>query len=318
MSNVAYGVPWRIDGPAPVEQSFGLLQAGVSSNEPGVTLIGPDVDADGVERWGNGVSLYPYPPDLGDVYDACAPGSFGTTKGFGDTLGNPWFGAMTVWLAETCTSPRVAWAGDGGQQAFKARAQVALGAVEGAAIAYEFMTGLRMPSNPHLCDGLGTVYSTPTSVVNGIALLENYIAATSGKLGIIHCTPGAASVMGTFRIDNKAGYIRTINGTIVIPDFGYAAALADGNAYPAGYAAPTGSQEWMFATGPINIRRSELLTYPDNVIEALDRGTPGSATNNNPNSITYRAERYYAVTADFVVQAAVLVDRCYWGCNSAA
>jgi hypothetical protein len=199
------------------------------------------------------------------------------------------------------------------QEGFKARAVTALGAVEGAAIAYEFMTGKRMPMNPHLCDGQATILNggAATSVVGGISLLENYIAATSGKLGIIHCTPGAATVMGTFRVDNKAGYIRTLNGNIVVPDFGYAKALADGEAQPAGEPAPTGTQEWMFATGPINIRRSELFTQPDNVTEALDRGTPGSATNNMPNSITYRAERYYSVVADFVVQAAVLVDRCF-------
>lgn len=218
---------------------------------------------------------------------------------------------MTVWLAETCTSPRVSWS----QEGFKARAVTALSAVEGAAIAYEFMTGLRMPSNHHLTDGTGVILNggAATSVTNGIALLENYIAATSGKLGLIHCTPGAATVMGQFRIDNRAGYIRTLNGNIVIPDFGYAKALADGDAYPAGEAAPTGNQEWMFATGPINIRRSELFTQPDNVTEALDRGM--GATNGKPNAITYRAERYYSVVADFVVHAAVLTDRCYIACG---
>jgi hypothetical protein len=314
---VGFGPLWRVDGPAPVPQQFGLLQAAMTASEPGVTLVTPDVDADGVERWINGVAVYPYPPDLGDVYDPCAPGSVATTKGFGETLENPTFGAMTVWLAETCTSARVSWAGDQGQELFKARANVALSAVDGAAVAYEFMTGARIPANPHLADGVNTAFplgNTPTSVVNGVATLENYIAAMSGKLGVIHMTPAAATIMGQFRIDNRAGYIRTLNGNIVIPDFGYALANQE-ESHPANHPAPSGTQEWIYATGAINIRRSELFTQPDNVSEALDRGM--GATNNVPNSITYRAERYYVVSYDLAIHAAVLVDRCYIKCDGA-
>ena len=309
---VGFGPLWRVDGPTPVEQSFGLLQAALSSAEPGVTLVGPDVDSQGVERWINGLAVYPFPPDLGDVYDPCAPGSVATTKGFGDSLTNPDFGAMTVWLAETCTSPRVSWSQDG----FKARASTALNAVAGAAVAYEFMTGTRIPANPHLADGNAAVLNggAATSVVNGVALLENYIAANSGKIGVIHCTPGAATAARErFAIDNRSGYIKTINGTIVIPDFGYAKANAE-QSHPVGQLPPTGSQEWMYATGAINIRRSELFTQPDNVTEALDRGM--GATNGTPNSITYRAEVYFAVTYSVQIQAAVLVDRCFWTCNA--
>lgn len=313
MSVGTVGPLWRIDGPQPVAQQYGLLQAAASA-VPGVTLVSPDVDQDGIDRWINGVSLYPFPPDLGDVFDLCAPGSVAASKGFGDDLGNPEFGAMTVWLAETCTSARVAWSGEGGQEAYKARAVTSFAAIEGAAVAYEFMTGARMPANPHLSDGTGDfpLGATATSVTNGFAVLENYIGTKSGKLGIIHCTPGAALTMGQFRIDNKAGYIRTLNGNIVIPDAGYALANSQAS-YPHTYPAPGANEEWIYATGPINIRRSEIFVEPPTVAEALDRGL--GATNNKPNSISYRAERYYVVSADFVVHAAVLVDRCMVTCD---
>lgn len=306
---VGFGPLWRVDGPPPLNQPFGLLAA-AETPAAGVRIIDPDVDQNGYERWINGVTVYPYPPDLGDVYDPCAPGSVATTKGFGDALDNPSFGTMTVWLAETCTSARVQW----GQDLFKARAAVALAGIESAAVAYEFMTGTRIPANPHLADGNATVLNSgaATSVLNGIALLENYLAANSGKLGLIHCSPGTATIArDRFAIDNKSGYIRTINGTIVIPDFGYGKAASEGS-HPAGSFAPGANQEWIYLTGPVDLRRSNLFTQPDTVEEALDRGT--GATNNKPNSITYRAERYWNCAWDTEIQAAVLVDRCMTTC----
>jgi hypothetical protein len=211
---------------------------------------------------------------------------------------------MTVWLAETCTSFKV-W----NQAAFIARATLALSAVEGATIAREFMTGSRLPNNHFLQDGAGTFPNgdTVTSVVNGLAILENEIAK-SGKFGLIHCTPGAATSMrDRFSIDDRTGVLRTINGNVVIPDAGYVYGTE-----PQGHTAPGPTQEWMYATGPIEVRRSSMFTLPETVDEALDRGL--GATNGKPNSIRYIAERYYLVDWDTEVQAAVLVDRCQTSC----
>ena len=53
-----------------------------------------------------------------------------------------------------------------------------------------------------------------------------------------------------------------------------------GLALPGGYigvskpalgAAPGTNQEWVYATGPIDVRRSEIFTAPDTRAEALDR-----------------------------------------------
>jgi hypothetical protein len=320
MSQVGFGPLWRVDGPPPLAPKYGLLQA-AEVPAAGVRLV-TDLDAEvnpaqaagrtlladpsaGSERWINGVEVFPYPPDMGDVFDPCAgSGSASHIKGFGSDLDHPKFGAMTVWLAETCTSYKV-W----NQEAFIARATLALSAVEGPSIGKEFMGGTRLPDNHFLADGLGTFPNgnTVTSAINGLALLENEIAL-SGKQGLIHCTPGAATTLrAQLAIDDKTGVLRTINGIVVIPDFGYVGAPS-----PPGHTAASGTQEWMYATGPVDIRRSSMFTLPETVAEAVDRGS--GATNGKPNSITYRAERYYLVDWDTEVQAAVRVDRCQVTC----
>lgn len=316
-----YGPLLAIDGPPPIPPVYGLLQAGAAP-AAGVRIIidtetGPIEEAvaralasieglkAGRERWINGVEVYPYPPDLGDVFDKCAPGSIQQPKGFGTDLKHPQFGAMTVWLAETCTVSRVP-----SQEQYKARAVAALEAVQGAAVAWELMSGTRMPLNPHLADGNGTFPNgdTATGVAYGIALLEGEIAK-SGRQGLIHCSPQVATIARErFAIDNKTGVLRTINGIVVIPDFGYV-----NGASPPLHAKATGTKEWIYATGPIDVRRTETFVLPENVEEAVDRGT-GGATNSRPNSITYRAERYYLADWDTEVQAAVLVDRCQTTC----
>lgn len=299
---IGFGPLERIDGPPPIPPMYGLIPAAVAPKAAGVRIV-PDTDSRGIERWMNGVEVYPYPPDMGDVFNPCAVGTEFVEKGFGSDLAHPQFGAMTVWVAETCTTYKV-W----DQDEFKARAVANLSAVESATIEYEFLSGTRLPAQPHLADGNGVFPNgdTVTSALNGLALLEEQIAL-SGRNGLIHVSPQiATALLGRgFSLRDDTGVIRTINGIVVIPGFGYAA-----GATPVGHADPsTNSQEWMYATGPVDIRRTEVFINPETVAEATDRGS-GGATNGKPNSITYRAERYYLVDWDTEVQAAVLVDRC--------
>lgn len=291
------GPLWRIDGPLPLAPQYGLLQAARSES----VRIVPDQDDRGIERWGNGVELYPYPPDEAHVFDSCGVyGSTPTTKEFGTSMDFPQFDAMTVYLAETCTSYRV-W----NQDAFRARAVAAMGAVEGAAVEREFMNGDIFAGSPHLADGQGTFpnLDASTSPMNGLALLELEIA-DSGRRGVIHVSPGLATALAAaLLVSDVGGVLRTINGTVVVPGYGY------GDSHPAGHATASGSEEWAYATGPIDVRRSETFTIPETVAEALDRN------GETPNSITYRVERLYLVTWDTVVQSAVLIDRCSDSCS---
>lgn len=344
-ASVGFGPSWRIDGPPPLPPLYGLVQSAERPLAAPVRII-VDIDnvsydvndlaremsmeADqaiatlkaegklpaqaGAERWINGAQVYSYPPDLADVFDACDGGSSAAaTKGFGEDVELPEFVAMTVWLAETCTT-RSVW----DEASFRARASMVLAAVEGAGVAREFLSGRMMPLNPHLSDGNGTFPNEDdvTSPPNGLALLEQEIAK-SGRQGLIHCSPmmATAMVQRGFALDNKSGVIRTINGNVVVPDFGYVF-----GATPVGRTDPVdgSTQEWMYASGPVDIRRSEAFTTPDTYAEALDKGTPDSASNGRPNTVTYIAERYYLVDWDTEVQAAVLVDRCQNDCVAAS
>lgn len=307
MAEIGTGPLWRVDGPPPLRPIYGLLQA-ADTPSGGVRII-PDADGGGVERWGNGVEVWPYPPDLADVFNSCAPGSEAYIKGDGSEIETPQFNAMTVWLPETCSASRIP-----NQEEFKARAVAVMTAVESAAVAYELLSGARLPRNPHLSDGNGTFPNDDdvTSVLNGLALLEGEIAK-SGRQGLIHISPMVAviarNVWGISSTETPSGLLRTANGTVVIPDAGYV-----WGASPHNHAEATDTEEWIYATGPIDVRRSEIVVVPDRVEDALDRGM--GATNDKPNSITYRVERDYVVDWDTEVQAAVLVDRCQTGCTA--
>lgn len=311
MADIGFGPLWRIDGPLPIPPEYGLLQA-ATVPAAGVQLV-TDLDDKQVERWMNGVQVYPYPPDVGDVYRACDAGSTPDEKGFGDELRLPEFEPMTLYVAETCTSYKV-W----DQAAFKARATATLEAVESFLMAREFMAGTKLGGQPFLADGSAGATCVfpngdgPCSPIYGLTLLEEQIAE-SGRQGVIHCSPMlATSLMGYgFALKDKTGVIRTINGIVVVSDFGYAQASKQA---PIGHAGTTGTEEWAYATGPVDIRRTEIFTMPENVTQALDRGTPHAATNGIPNSITYRVERYALVDWDTEVHAAVLVDRCQTAC----
>lgn len=290
VGQVGYGPLWRIDGPLPLPPVYSLLNT---------ARVISDADSGGVERWINGVTVYPYPTDAAGVWDACAQGSEAVDKADGGSVSEPEFGAMVVYLAETCSSFGI-WgqnlSNEEAQNRFTARATAAMAAVESSAVEAEFMAGAVLGNNPHLADGNGTINTTATSVSNAIAYLENQIAET-GRRGVIHMSPAAATKATVDRLLFVDGQIlHTILGTPIVPGYGYV-----GNSRPAGGApAPTAVQEYMYATGPIEVRRSTMFVLPETVSQALDRRT---------NTITYRAERYYTVDWDTELQVAVLTDR---------
>lgn len=290
---VGFGPLWRIDGPAPQPPVYTLINA---------SRVSDDVDSEEIERWINGVVVYPYPPDQAYSWDTCAPGSTATNKAVGGAIPLPEFGAMTVYLAETCSSFGIYGAdlsNDEAQARFVARASASFAAVEAAAVEAEFMAGAVLGNNPHLADGNGSfpAGNTAQKVLIGFSYLENEIAGT-GKQGVIHCSPAAATIAQTNRLlgEDRNGILRTrANGTTVVPGYGYAQV----NSTPAGRAAAGAHQEWIYATGPVEVRRSNSFQMPGELAQALDRAN---------NSITYRVERYVVVDWDTTLQSAVLVD----------
>lgn len=295
----SFGPLWAIDGPPPQPPDRSLLTA---------ARIVADGDAGGVERWGNGVEVYPYPPGPAAVVDACATGS-DRVKQEGGLIPLPQFGAMTVYLSETCSTFGIFGEGlsDGqAQDRFVARARTALAAVEAQAVEREFLAGDLLGLNPFLADGNGTfpAGNTGTSVVEAFALLEGEIASVGGK-GLIHCSPRVvtyAAFAGLLIWPLNPGVpLVTLNGTVVVPGQGY----VDDSVNPAGHTGAGNGKEWIYATGLVDVRRSDYEVLPGSLFQALDRET---------NSLTYRVERTYLVDWDTVLQSAVLVDRSQCDC----
>lgn len=296
MSSVGFGPLARIDGPRPLPPKYGLLQAAEAAAS-GVSII-TDVDAGGRERWGNGVEVFPYPPDPAKSWNACALGTFRQSKDSGTTVVNPQFDPMIIYIAEHCSAVRI------DQDSYTQRATAALAAVESAAVATEFMRGDELPLNPNLGNSTRLVLlngGAVTSPTNALALLE-WAIAQSQRAGIIHMTPSLMAALGQLKWDNSTGVVRTPAGTVVVPEAGYS---RQGSWAPVGGAQAHGTQEWMFATGPIEIRRTEMFVVPERIDQAINRTT---------NDVTYRAERYYLVDWDVQLHAAVLTDRCQTAC----
>jgi hypothetical protein len=259
----------------------------------------------GRERWLNSVEVYPYPPDVPEGWDTCAPASTRGEKSFGTPLAPPDFRALTLSVPITCTAQQVP-----DEAAFRARAVAVLTATESFGVARALMSGENVDGGRYLADS-GCAFpnaATATAPNHGVQVLEEAIAET-GRLGLIHCSPMlATALMGSgFALSDKTGAIRTINGNVVIPDDGYVGASEPDMGTPPG---PT--EEWAYASGPVDIRHSEIFTTPDTRAQALDRGL--GATTGRTNQFTYRAERYSVAIWDTALQAAVLIDRCQTEC----
>jgi hypothetical protein len=279
MTATTLGPPVLIDGPLPEAPPYGLV--------PSVPTI-PTVD----EHWISGGSVYGYLDDLPVGFDLCGDGS-ARVKVIARAAPLPTFGAFAIYLAMRCNSWSI-----GSDEELHQRVERAFAAVESFAVEQEFAAGLAMPLNPHLNDGgaaaQGNDLASGAAVgpVEALALLEDAIGRT-GKQGVIHATPSSVIAWDQHVLD-VAGKLRTRNGTLVVSGGGYIDQVDDS----AG--ALSADEQWAWATGPIEIRRSGILSLPTTLAEALDRGT---------NEVTVYAERAYLPVWDTALQASVLVDR---------
>lgn len=290
MTQVTFGPPVRVDGPLPQAPPYSLTATALPVDE---------LD----EHFLSGAQVYGYPPGDGNAWDPCSSGT-NRAKDEGGAPPLPLFGAFTAYLAETCTS-RSKFATTA---AFAERAVAAFAARESAIAEFEFLAGHALPLNPHLADSHVTLLNAgaATNPLEALALLEEAIGATRQR-GMIHATPGTLTAWNFSgpSISDKGGTLRTSAGTPVAVGDGYI------DAHPASKGAPGAHQQWAWATGPVQIRRSTTVTLipdADQIIWALSR---------SDNVITYRAERDYLITWespsagvwDGGLQAAVLVDR---------
>lgn len=273
MSVIAVGPALAIDGPLPVAPEYSLL------NTPGVVVANPG------DRWINGVNVYGYPSDTPETWEPCSTGTF-RTKSEGGEQPQARFDAYTIYLPITCSAGYM-----GSWEDFARRAEVALEATQSFAVEQALSQGVTLSINPFLGDSnVDVVAGGPFTPEVGLRHLEDAIGLT-GRQGMIHATPAIVAAWEFEALETRPG-LRTPNGTPVVSGGGYIGADANGSAAAAG-------QGWAFATGPVEVRLSEMQLVGDDINGALDTSL---------NDVTFRAEKFALATWDTALQAAVLID----------
>lgn len=276
---------YPVDGPQPSRRPYTIMGAA-------------DVAPFPAEYAQTGVATYPYATDVPGVWAACV-GSPAAVKDSSRPPAGDDFDSYAVVGGMECSTKGALR--DGGLETFQARLRTAFLANEDAAVEDVLMHGLTLDasipslvSEAALADG-STVHTT----VLGIAVLEQWIADTFGSRGILHMSPRMTTVAkakGIIEYASVSGNNRigTINGTLVVPGAGY-----DGAA-PQGQTANSGTNEWVYASGPVSIYRSDAIDNPTTAAEAVTRPS---------NDLTIYVERYYAHAFDTQLVAAVKIDR---------
>lgn len=268
-----------VDGPPPSAPRYSLISV------PGV--IAPTTD----DYWINGISLAGYPCDIPDTWNEC-DGSASAVRVNGECPNVVDALAFQVYLGVVRSTMGSSMAD------MKNAASVAFQAREHYAVEREFMSAPLIPTNPHLADGDGTFPSGTIAKAprEAMALLEEEIAK-SGSAGWIHMTPYLASRLASAGVVGAGqGRLETALGTVVVPGQGYT--LQKG---PEGKSADPGAgREWIYATTAPQVRRSEIILSPSNEAQGTDRSI---------NEAVYEASRYYVVSWDKCLQAAIQVDR---------
>ena len=274
MSVIAVGPALAIDGPPPLPPPYSLLKT------PGVLVTNPG------ERWVNGVNVYGYPSDTPETWEPCSTGTF-RTKSEGGDQPQAKFDAFTIYLPITCSA---GYMGDWGD--FAGRAELALEATQSFAVEQAISQGVTLSINPFFGDSNVTLPGGSGALTPEIGLrwLEDAIGAT-GRQGMIHATPATVAAW-EFEALETDGAIKTPNGTTVVSGGGYIGADADGAAAAAG-------QAWAFATGPVEVRLTDMQLVGDDINGTLDTTL---------NDVTFRAEKFALATWDTALQAAVLID----------
>lgn len=246
-------------------------------------------DSDSI-HWQNGIQFEPDTCERArvTVTDCPAiPADKIPTDGPGLRGANP----FTVYTMPVCSAP-------GFIDEARTRAVAALTSGEARAIEREFWLG-EFGVTPHLTvtgaavtGSDGTVeQSSPTIItggpvtpVEGLALLEEALSNCYGNEGVIHMSPGTLTTLYTNGSIYKDGArLRTPNSHLVAAGAGYP------GTFP-GQSDPGGSGvRWMFATGAVFMRRTEV-TVPE--------ARPGGVLNRGNNSVFLVAERTYVLGWD--------------------
>jgi hypothetical protein len=147
--------------------------------------------------------------------------------------------------------------------------------------------------------------ASPPSVTRGIQILEDYLANTGGGgQGMLHVAPETSpNLLGARRV---GALLLSVMDNIIVPGSGYPTSGAQG---PIGNAHATASSTtaWLFATDLIQVRLDAPYVYPSTLAEAMDRVVGSTGGTGEPDTITFRAQRFASATWDGARLAACLV-----------
>jgi hypothetical protein len=209
------------------------------------------------------------------------------------TLGPGLRGAnpFTVYTFPTCSAP------GGFAEEARTRAVAALTSGEARTVERVFWTGESgvvpsLAATGGMITGLGgsldqsaatIITGGPLTPVEGLALLEEALSSCYGNEGVIHVTPGTLTRLVTNgSVSRDGARLRSPNGHLVAAGAGYP------GTGPSGVANAPGVR-WMFATGAVFLRRTDVITPSATVADSLNRGK---------NTIGFLAERTYVIGWD--------------------
>jgi len=251
-----------LQAPLPSPRQFDLLAA--------ATLVEPTTD-----RWLGGAWTGGDVPGPASTHDPCSRGTLRAKADPGD-IGSQISGRFIVYLPGFCQAASIGPNPD----FWTDRLSLAFQVYEGAAIERVLATGDGHGTlGPYLADENMEELAGGAAVtaLRGLELLEEAIAVHG--TGIIHAAPATAiSLDGLGATENLRGQKRTRLGTPIAVGAGYTGVDPDDAATPAS------DQQWAFASGPIEVYRSDIITNPGNYSEALDRSL---------NDVMFYAERPY-------------------------
>lgn len=138
-----------------------------------------------------------------------------------------------------------------------------------------------------------TASGTPVDIVEGLSLIEGYLSSCYGGEGIIHIPAAALPVLNAYGdglVHREGAVLRTMAGHKV-------AVYASNNRQGPDGTNPTAGSTWIYATGNVFYRRSEIKTT----------GTrPGDYVGRSKNSTVYVVERTYVLDWDCCHAAALV------------
>lgn len=131
----------------------------------------------------------------------------------------------------------------------------------------------------------------------GLAMAGKALAdCGAGTIGMIHAPSWLVQLWwndGALAVDDNGYLVTAVRGDRVVAGSGYP------GTGPAGTAAPTALQTWIYATGPVEVYLGPVTNLGETIAESFSRTT---------NDVEFRAERTALIRWDPCCHTAVLLD----------